>query len=523
MLDDGESLVTGGTSSQYLKLINKFYRGLTLSNKIFGEIAFRKERTESNRSPISKSLFEILVTCLSELDDAQAKIVIEKNDELIDTFYNAIRNDSEEYAKWDSARYKDEKRGFLYSISTSTGKKVTIKYRFEAFIEILKKSTGVNIELINFKAYKKQKFNFSNLTVFCGNNSVGKSTAIQAIGILLQSEFSSSVQINGELVQVGDLEDIHNFDNKDEDYLSICIKSSYINGTWGYTNADDRENPVNNNILKLIQDEQKNNNYSNVENTNEAITYQYLQAERYGPRNNLPLSQHSHNWEWLGTKGEHTIEILETLFARARRNLTSHNDKNGDPRRHPSMSTHNVFNNIEAWMGEISPNYKMNPKKNRDANVSYNSIISTSGNATKPINIGFGYSYALSIITALLLAPKGQVVIIESPEAHLHPKGQSYLGRLIALSALSGIQIIVETHSDHLLNGIRVIARTHDDFDPNIFNLYYISYDEELNENKVDKIKLSKDGKLSDWPKGFFDQQASDMFTIMTGRKKEED
>ncbi|CDG99791.1 DUF262 domain-containing protein [Xenorhabdus bovienii] len=147
MLDDGESLVTGGTSSQYLKLMNKFYRGLTLSNKIFGEIAFRKERTESNRSPISKSLFEILVTCLSELDDAQAKIVIEKNDELIDTFYNAIRNDSEEYAKWDSARYKDEKRGFLYSISTSTGKKVTIKYRFEAFIEILKKSTGVNIEL----------------------------------------------------------------------------------------------------------------------------------------------------------------------------------------------------------------------------------------------------------------------------------------------------------------------------------------------------------------------------------------
>ncbi|EGG8865533.1 DUF3696 domain-containing protein, partial [Salmonella enterica] len=66
-----------------------------------------------------------------------------------------------------------------------------------------------------------------------------------------------------------------------------------------------------------------------------------------------------------------------------------------------------------------------------------------------------------------------------------------------------------------LLNGIRVVARTSSDFSPDLISLFYISH--ENNESTAEKIAIGKDGKLSNWPKGFFDQQSIDMYTIMTG------
>ena len=61
--------------------------------------------------------------------------------------YDAIDKDSSDYANWESARYEDEGRGLQYSISQSTGKNVTVRFRFESFREILKQSTGVDVEL----------------------------------------------------------------------------------------------------------------------------------------------------------------------------------------------------------------------------------------------------------------------------------------------------------------------------------------------------------------------------------------
>jgi len=74
---------------------------------------------------------------------------------------------------------------------------------------------------------------------------------------------------------------------------------------------------------------------------------------------------------------------------------------------------------------------------------------------------GFGLSYTLPVITALLVGTliPNSLVIIENPEAHLHPRGQTEIARLIALCAQVGTQIIIETHSDHLFDGIRIAAK----------------------------------------------------------------
>ncbi|WP_394136260.1 DUF3696 domain-containing protein [Aliivibrio fischeri] len=376
-----------------------------------------------------------------------------------------------------------------------------------------------SIKLINFKCYQKQKFDLCKLTVFCGSNSVGKSTAIQALSIPLQSRFKSKATLNGELVEVGFTNDIHNknLDSpSDEDRLAIELNINDNIISWGY---DDLE----------VQNEESNNqlNISGCFNSetkqlvDDLLTnFQYLQAERYGPKNNYDLSQsylfHNH---WLGAKGEFTAELLASSenFTRINIGQFTREERIRDIRKHQNIETYNLIKNINAWMDEISPGITISPKIFTEASVAVNTFNQNGQLNIKPLNVGFGVSYALSIVTALLLTKPNGLVIIENPEAHLHPKGQSYLGRLIALTAMSGIQVIVETHSDHLLNGIRVATRLNEACSEGVTKVFYISSGE--TQSDVEEINIGKKGELSSWPKGFFDQQAMDIRVLMSGQE----
>jgi len=378
--------------------------------------------------------------------------------------------------------------------------------------------TITTIKLTNFKAYASQPFDLSNLTVFCGANSVGKSTVIQSLGMLLQSKFSNELAINGELVSIGTIKDLHHHQNEEEIHLSIELMINNTTVKWGYEDFDAQERAIETNQLMLLSDPNDLQNLQSQISEEGILHFQYLQAERYGPRDNLPIKQHQKHKNWLGINGEHTINVLHRLKSMERTELTGHPTQSTgkDPRQHTSTTSKNLFDNIEAWMAEVSPSHRLSPNQIEQANISFNTIRTSNSKETKSINIGFGYSYALSIVAALLCAKPKEVVIIENPEAHLHPKGQSYIGRLIALAALSGVQVITETHSEHVINGIRVTQRLETDFSPELFTLYFVSQDK--NGSNAKKITMDSNSKLSDWPEGFFDQQSLDMFTIMTGK-----
>jgi len=372
-----------------------------------------------------------------------------------------------------------------------------------------------SIRLENFKSYKDQSFKLSGLNIFCGNNSVGKSTVMQAIGMILQSDFSGKfeLKLNGDLINIGRIDDIINDSIPNNAQLKLTLSINGYDVSWGISKEDSTS--VRNELPCILGAQ----NLAKIKGFINTLNFQYIEAERLGPRDNITLSLHNFHNEWLGKKGEFVTEVLYNIINKKDRLIL----KNGFPdksdyRIHPKINSARVASNIQAWMDEISPNYKISPEIEENANIAYNTIRSESGKNTKPKNIGFGYSYALSIVTSLLLAQPGELVVLENPEAHLHPRGQSYIGRLIAYSAQAGVQILVETHSDHLLNGIRVVARTSADFSPEIISLFYISH--EKNESTAEKITISKDGKLSSWPKGFFDQQSIDMYTIMTGRSE---
>lgn len=178
---------------------------------------------------------------------------------------------------------------------------------------------------------------------------------------------------------------------------------------------------------------------------------------------------------------------------------------------HRSVTSDLLMYQTEAWLSEISPGIHLNPKKYQEAGI-VGVEFKVFGGEYTPINVGFGLSYVAPIIVSLLKAKSGDLIILENPEAHLHPKGQRKMGELIAKVSSGGVQIIVETHSGHLLNGIRLAVKNKHLMNTVVkLNYFYqdIEMDSVIGEKVVHKKcspAILEDGRLSDWPEGFFDE-----------------
>ena len=128
-------------------------------------------------------------------------------------------------------------------------------------------------------------------------------------------------------------------------------------------------------------------------------------------------------------------------------------------------------------------------------------------------DVGFGVSQVLPVLVQCYLAPPGSPVIIEQPELHLHPAAQSELADvLIDVVQNRKIQIILESHSEHLLRRIqrRIAEGT---FEANDASLYFCEMRD--GESKARELELTDDGFIKNWPKDFFGDEMADL-TAMT-------
>ncbi|HAN79693.1 MAG TPA: hypothetical protein DCQ31_18990 [Bacteroidales bacterium] len=133
-------------------------------------------------------------------------------------------------------------------------------------------------------------------------------------------------------------------------------------------------------------------------------------------------------------------------------------------------------------------------------------------------NLGFGVSYLLPIVANALIAKEGSFLIIENPEAHLHPGAQSKLGKFLAQIAAAGVYVVIETHSDHFISGIQIaIAEGIIVSEKVNINFFHASTN---NQPEIKTIKISAKGELSEWPRGFFDQTQIDYAHLFKLRKK---
>lgn len=128
-------------------------------------------------------------------------------------------------------------------------------------------------------------------------------------------------------------------------------------------------------------------------------------------------------------------------------------------------------------------------------------------------SLGVGFSQLAPIILLCLNASEGDTIILEQPELHLHPSVQQKFGDfLIAMS--EKIQIIVETHSDHMLNRIRRRVSEKDLLEEEVA-IYFAERLEGKTSFRLAELDSNGSYKLSDFPKGFFDQGAEDAFTLL--------
>lgn len=356
------------------------------------------------------------------------------------------------------------------------------------------------IAVENFKCFEKEELELSCLNLFSGINSMGKSTMIQALLLLRQAQeqnaLDKGIYLNGKYTNIGVGRDLL-YTNAQENYICISLESEtgVLKKSYHYEGEAD--------FLREISEEDKNQVTSlNLFETG----FSYIAADRLGPQSGYQKSYYE-VWEQrqIGNHGEYTVHYLREHELENVENETV---------LYEGESNHRISRQVECWMSEITPGVTFRTEDYGHGNMVGLTVHQRSAATVDYFsaqNVGFGISYVLPVILALVKAKRGELLILENPEAHLHPKGQRKMGELIARAAQGGVQIIVETHSDHVLNGIRLSAKRNI-LEPEKVRLFYFDRLEKKNgiENVVlpviQKPVLQKDGRLSFWPDGFFDE-----------------
>jgi len=335
------------------------------------------------------------------------------------------------------------------------------------------------------------------MTLLCGLNGMGKSSTVQALVVLRQSFQLRALQaneliLNGHLVKLGDGKDVL-FEGAETDSISIAFEENKRSFRFPVEYDPDQ------NSLSVSCPDHEHAFSSMLFSDN----FQYIKADRFGPTISSGKDDSAvTRSRSLGALGEHVAQFLHTFGGEAVCN---------DTLIHEGAQDQTIKSNIEAWLGEISPGVqvRINEHSGIDQYSSEFRFNTEEGSSRyfRALNVGFGVSYSLPIIVALVAARPGDLVILENPEAHLHPRGQTKMGELIARAASTGIQVLAETHSDHLLNGVRIgVKKRLLDSSKTQFHYFARSDVEHGSSSVVHSPRIDDDGRFSNWPDGFFDE-----------------
>lgn len=353
------------------------------------------------------------------------------------------------------------------------------------------------LELQNFKCFEELNMELRNLTVLSGMNGMGKSSVLQSILLLRQSadsiEHSQSVLLNGEYQELGVGADIL-FEDAEEDEIRIGYEEAGEKRSYCLQYAPEDEK------LRLLGDE-RHRPFGETHII-------YLSANRITPKSLYQITDKRFLKERAFDKlGEYTIQYLaaygnDEVVENAA--IVIHGEIEGNAY---------LANQTKEWLSLISPGVSPVISLNESARKAELKFKYQKGTEVsrdfKNINVGFGITYVLPIVVTLLTARAGDLILLENPEAHIHPKGQRILGEMIAAASCSGAQIVLETHSDHILNGIRLAVKKRH-LSERAVGLYYFYLETEdpdhMYSHQYKQIFMDEDGMLSEWPEGFFDE-----------------
>ena len=376
-----------------------------------------------------------------------------------------------------------------------------------------------SLHLRNFKCFEALDLDLKPLTLLTGFNAAGKSTAIQTLLLLSQTlrrshRGPSELLLNGALVALGSPSDIV---NNGGTRMELGVSNTEEAIRWRFAIGETNRRLLT--TVDAIHDAQGTSTHLSANSldglrptTTAKLGWNFLdrvqdlvflsaarqvETEVYPIPTDMniargdvgPIGQFA-PW-WLHEEGDGAVDAARCCGQNA-----------------PSST---LRQQINAWTSDLFPGAEVNvvpvPKTGL---VRLELRSGRTSDWSRPANIGFGISYAFPILLTGLCAEVGRTLIFESPEAHLHPRGQSRIGNFLAQVAAAGVQTVVETHSDHVLNGVRLSLRS-GLISPSDVAIYFFTGRPEA---PVISLSADKHGSISDWPDGFFDQSEKDLANL---------
>lgn len=368
-----------------------------------------------------------------------------------------------------------------------------------------------SLKLKDFKIHANLEVQLGNMTILTGQNGMGKSSVLQSLLLLRQSCNSQTgftgINLKGDLTDLGGANDVECHSSSDG-ILDIRLSTETAKElTFQFSyDVDSYET-----FLPIV--EPKPNVDDVLKCSLFTSNFQYISAFRLGPQKGYErdtnIVQHQKQISKINGQCEYAIHFLAHYGNKIHcipELLFDENDEND------LLGTQ-----VEKWMQHISPrvnivvepagaDFKLNYKFSREDNLMTEEMAA--------VNVGYGVTYVLPIIIAILSATPGTLILIENPEAHIHPKAQAELMKMMMKAAKAGIQIIIETHSDHIMNGA-LVSIVEDPETMDMVKAYYFERDDKMHTSIPRQLRILKDGRIANPPKGFFDQIDIDMRTIM--------
>ena len=328
------------------------------------------------------------------------------------------------------------------------------------------------IQIQNFKCFQNlKKFELSKINLLTGINGRGKSSLLQSILLLSQSanklNFKDKLKLNSKHIDLGNFEDIKNSETKHEEKIFIELNFDDLKASFNFSeNENDSMSALVEGEIKLsdsiemedfsrfsekfkqsikdiigedLVDDDDDETMQKIDlkyiHYSDLISrVHYISADRLGPVKYVDKISFS-DFISVGSKGEHTLNVL------AINNLPLVHNK-----LYLGTDSKSVIQQTQEWLSYILEGAHIEIKgKDADSSVLY-MLINNKNNSYKykPTNVGLGYSYILPLIVSGLIAKEDEILIIENPEAHLHPRAQSRIAEFFSKVASCGVQVIIE-------------------------------------------------------------------------------
>jgi predicted ATPase len=379
------------------------------------------------------------------------------------------------------------------------------------------------LKLENFKSWRELDIELAPITLLFGTNSSGKSNILQSI--LLLEQTATNIDYVGEGINfggAGDYVDLGSYRSmifNHDDALKVGFGIEWQSASWtdsafirwkfvddvvtfdechsdnhkpGHPGKPRDEN------TKLVKKDCKHI----LDELRETFVNRELEISYLGPLRQHP--ERSYLWtgttpQRIGSRGENTIAALIA-------SVRGHSEN-------PDLLTQ-----VADWLTKsgLAIEFKIDAIDGDKRFYETLIRISKGNSGNSLVDVGFGISQILPVLTMLFFVPEGSIVLLEQPELHLHPRAQAHLADLfLHVAEERNLQLIVESHSEHLLRRLqRRIAETDYAFaTPDNIKAYFCEPGSDGSTSRP--VEVDAYGQIRNWPDSFFGDLANELDKMM--------